>query len=170
MGTLGDIYDAIVRPISLSEVARAASMHDTEKLASVLERSATAARATASYLDDAEASQALIEGAYALDEISKGLRAGRKFHKDFKALSGIYSAWNDIDGGMVRSNPQRAARAFGRLFAHTGTLASYLPPPLDSYAEFLSGFEDFFENMRDKMDPESPNTPRGRMLRQVMRM
>jgi len=49
-----------------------------------------------------------------------------------------------------------------------GVLAAYLPPPLNVYADFLSGLEDFFSDMHKTMDLQSPYTPKGRALRAVM--
>ena len=151
----------------MADISRAISMHEVEKLAEVLGRSATAARTTAVLMDDAEFSEGLTTGAVQLDKIAGALESGVKVHKNASAVIGLYKAWNAIDSGSVRSNPQQAARAFGSLFRHAGTIGEQLPFPAPMAAALLKETGDFFENMRDKMDPESPNTPRGRMFRQA---
>ena len=151
----------------MMEVARADSNPSSGGEA---RESARAARFAADLVDDAAMAQRLVESADKLDAVASKLSLGIKRKSDFEAVYGIYQAWRDLDPASIRANPQRAARKFGKLFKHAGTIAKYLPPPLDAYADFLGGFEDFFENMRDKMDPESPNTPRGRALRKVMNM
>lgn len=62
-------------------------------------------------------------------------------------------ALNDIPDDIT-SDPERAADAFGRLFAAAGELGQLLPQgPWTMYFEFLSGMRDFFTNMRGALDP-----------------
>jgi hypothetical protein len=56
--------------------------------------------------------------------------------------------------GIIQQDPDRAALAFGKLFAGFGRLANHLPPPANAYAQILEGCGDFFYNMRQKLDPE----------------
>lgn len=44
-----------------------------------------------------------------------------------------------------------------------------LPPPANAYAPILENCGSFFVNMQTLMDPESPYTPRGRQVREIMR-
>lgn len=56
-------------------------------------------------------------------------------------------------GAINQTNSRQAAQAFGQLFAGLGDLASLLPPPLSTYAQFLSGMADFFVNMEQHLNP-----------------
>ncbi len=56
--------------------------------------------------------------------------------------------------GNIRDNPQKAAKAFGKLFSGIGELANYLPFPVNSYLAIFAKAEDFFENVRANMQPE----------------
>ncbi len=163
---MGGIIDKIFEPVPIFEIALA--MNSPKKLAETLERSASAARTTAAFIGDQKAAEALEGGADALDDIAGHINTGLKIHSNYKAVVGIYLAWKEIDPGSISQNPQRAALAFGSLFANVGVLAENLPPPLNVYAEFLAGFENFFSDMQKKLDIESPHYPKGRALRQVM--
>jgi hypothetical protein len=103
-----------------------------------------------------------------LDKIAGYIGKGLTVKATYEDVEGIYLAWRSLDQNTIQNNPKKAAKAFGKLFKHAGGIAEYLPPPLNSYSEFLGGFEDFFSNMQDKLDPASPNTPRGRAMRQVL--
>jgi hypothetical protein len=65
---------------------------------------------------------------------------------------------------------QDAAKAFDKLFGGAAHFFEKLPPPINAYASILSGVAEFnfFSRMQDIMHPESPNTPKGRALREVM--
>jgi hypothetical protein len=156
------LLDDIVKPLRISDVARA--LNDPGELANTLKRAASTARRTALFIEGQNAADALNGAADRLDAIAGKLDSGLAIHANFKAVMGIYEAWNDIDPATIVRNPQRAARAFGRLFKHVGVLAAYLPPPLNTYADFLAGFEDFFSDMQKTMDLRSPYTPKGRKL------
>ena len=65
----------------------------------------------------------------------------------------IVKAVSDLRGN-IRDNPQRAAKAFGKLFSGIGELASYLPFPINSYIGIFAEAEDFFENIRVLTQPE----------------
>jgi hypothetical protein len=84
----------------------------------------------------------------------------------------VLNAWNASRIGATREgvSAKQAARAFDKLFGVAGFFAAKLPPPVNAYAKVLDqiGISKFFENMQDIMDPESPNTPRGRMLHRIM--
>jgi hypothetical protein len=162
MGLLDDVF----RPLRLGDVARA--MNDPGELAKTLKRAADTARRTALFVSGQNVADALNGAADRLDGIAGKIDSGLSVHANLKAVVGIYEAWSDIDPATIVRNPQRAAKAFGRLFKHVAVLAAYLPPPLNVYADFLSGFEDFFSDMQKATDLQSPYTPKGRALRAVM--
>ena len=160
MGLINDIC----RPIDLKSIRKVMEVGPDE-LADILSHSSTAVRTTAGLVKDAEFAQGMCDSAATLDEVSAGLRKVATIHRDLKALMGIYSAWNDIDPSTVRSNPKKAARAFGQLFVSVGAIVEYLPVPLKGYAVFFTEVGDFFENIQDLWDLESPNTIRGKAYR-----
>lgn len=85
----------------------------------------------------------------AASTLGKGLdleSAARSTHKLAKAASRI----SRMDVG---SDGEAAAEAFGALFSAAGELGGFLPPgPWTPYFDFLTGFDDFFTNMRHTMD------------------
>lgn len=69
-------------------------------------------------------------------------------------IADVLAAVNELQRiGPVRNNPSAAAGAFGRLFSSLGRLSSHLPPPLDSYSDFLSESGSFFTNMLASLVP-----------------
>lgn len=120
---------------------------------------------------NAALAEQLRKGAEGLGGLRKGVSKAKKVCGDVKAASNIGSAilvlnaWQDGKVGQ-----KEAAKAFDLLFSGAGRFASKLPPPLNAYGDLLSGIgvAKFFTGMQDKMDPESPNTPRGRALREAM--
>ena len=87
------------------------------------------------------------------------------FRTDYNSLKGVYDAWSQIQSnGLAEDN----ARAYGKLFKHAGAVGRYLPPPLNSYADFLGGFENFFVDMKRAIDPMT--RPNGRQLRELRDM
>lgn len=69
-------------------------------------------------------------------------------------IAAVVAAVNELQRiGPVRNNPTAAAGAFGRLFSGLGRLSSHLPPPLNSYSDFLSESGSFFTNMLESLDP-----------------
>lgn len=64
-----------------------------------------------------------------------------------EAVEKIIDALNDIPED-ISSDPEKAADAFGRLFAAAGKLGELLPPgPWSEYFTLLSNARDFFSNM-----------------------
>jgi hypothetical protein len=84
----------------------------------------------------------------ALGKIGQTLGTVDTVCKDVEALRKIHAAVNELsDESLIERDPQRAARAFGSLFAGFGTLANHLPEPAKSYAQILEGCGDFFANV-----------------------
>jgi hypothetical protein len=79
----------------------------------------------------------------------------------------VLNQWNTSGGS---ASNQDAAKAFDQLFGGTARFFSKLPPPANVYANIFSEIakNNFFSRMQDLMDPESPNTPSGRMMRDIM--
>jgi hypothetical protein len=72
-----------------------------------------------------------------------------------RELAELYTALTALERiGPVSNNPQAAAVAFGQLFVALGALCRFLPPPLDSYGEFLSQMGPFFSNVIDAWAPD----------------
>jgi hypothetical protein len=162
MGFFGEVF----APVPMAEIALA--MNNPSKFAETLENSAAAARTTAYFIGNQEIADKLVESADALDDIAGHINSGLEIHKNFKAVTGIYRAWKAINPATISQDPQRAAKAFGSLFANVAVIAVLLPQPLKAYAEFLAGFEDFFSNMQVKLDLESPNMSKSSKLRRAM--
>ena len=70
----------------------------------------------------------------------------------------IVKAVSDLRGN-IRDNPQRAAKAFGKLFSGIGELAEYLPFPISSYLSIFADAEDYFETVRVLTQPEVHMNP-----------
>jgi hypothetical protein len=133
-------------------------------MAKVFNDSASTTKIMANLLPHEQDKTAMLAVAGSFEDIGKWLGRGANVKDNIYVFYGAYSAWTDLDPSKVRSNPQKAAKQFGKLFSSVGELSAYLPSPFNSYAAFIGGFGDFFEDIRDKMDPESPNTPRGRSM------
>jgi hypothetical protein len=82
--------------------------------------------------------------------VSRGLEL-RGAAQDVTAFIDAVNALQSID---LRHDQDRAARAFGQLFAATGRLGQRLPEgPWTPYFQFLGGMEEFFTHMRAALDP-----------------
>jgi hypothetical protein len=88
-----------------------------------------------------------------------------------RELADLYAALAALDRvGPVANNPDAAAVAFGQLFTALGALCRFLPPPLDSYGEFLSQMGPFFSNMTTIMDPNFRVRHQDPEVRRAMRL
>jgi hypothetical protein len=76
------------------------------------------------------------------------------FFDDIKSAMQIAKAVSDLRKiRYLHNDPDRAAYAFGRLFAGIGKLAYHLPPPVDGYFRIFADAEMFFVNIRRARDP-----------------
>lgn len=112
----------------------------------------------------------LAEGAKRIDGLiktGKGAIGDVQSACDISEAVEVLNRWV-INGSHVSN--QEAAQAFDKLFGGAAHYFEKLPPPVNAYAKVLSSVAEFsfFSHMQDIMDPESPNTPRGRQLREVM--
>ena len=91
-----------------------------------------------------------------LGKVSESLEKVENVCLDIKAIGQIHSAITVLnDDSVMYDDPLKAAEAFGNLFSGFGRLASYLPPPADSYAQILEAAgADFFKGMTIKLNPE----------------
>jgi hypothetical protein len=101
-------------------------------------------------------------------------RARERLQTGRTALRGVLGRWESVSNlcanyeavvkiqeglrrlrriGAVRNNPAEAAHAFGQIFEGLGQFATYLPPPLNAYAQILQNCGTFFTNMRQQIDP-----------------
>ncbi|MER3404465.1 MAG: hypothetical protein C4345_10865 [Chloroflexota bacterium] len=85
-----------------------------------------------------------------VDLVSRGLEL-RGAAQDVTAFIDAVNALQPID---LRHDQDRAARAFGQLFAAAGRLGQRLREgPWTPYFQFLGGMEEFFTHMRAALDP-----------------
>jgi hypothetical protein len=110
----------------------------------------------------------------AANAVDKLVKQGNKVTGDVSAACEISDAVKDLmDWGEPgsKTSSKDAAKAFDKLFGGASRYMGKLPFPASSYADILSaiGKNNFFSNMQNIMDPESPDTPRGRMMREAMK-
>jgi hypothetical protein len=75
---------------------------------------------------------------------------------DLKSTMQIAKAVSDLRKiKYLHNDPDRAAYAFGRLFAGIGKLSKYLPPPVNGYFEIFADAEMFFVNVRRNMSEKT---------------
>jgi hypothetical protein len=88
-----------------------------------------------------------------INEVSHMLSKFNTTIKNYHIAKKIVSAVSDLQGN-IRDNPQKSAKAFGKLFSGIGQLSHYLPFPINSYFAIFADAENFFENLRIQMQPE----------------
>jgi hypothetical protein len=99
---------------------------------------------------------------------------GSKTLGDVKGACDILEAvsvLNDWTLPNSKVSNQEAAKAFDLLFGGVATYFEKLPPPVNSYARVLAEISrtNFFSQMEDTMNLESPNTLNGQRMRDVLR-
>lgn len=145
----------------------AAYAQSAEKTARLLRRASYLSTVGATVFSDARLVERFDKGAGILGEMADTIEGALEVRATYNAVTQMYSALKDITPETIRRDPQRAALAFGQVFAGAGQLASYVPG-LSVYADFLQGFEFFFADMQKLMDPASPYTVKGRAMRQAL--
>jgi hypothetical protein len=111
----------------------------------------------------------LAESAQAIDGLVK---KGSSAVGDTKAACEISEAvdvlnkWN-LSNSTVTN--QEAAKAFDKMFGGASRYFEKLPPPINAYSQIFSTIAEFsfFSNMQRLMDPENPNSQRGRRLKEI---
>src|SRR5215469_805954 len=109
----------------------------------------------------------------AADAIDKLVSKGAGVAGDVSAaceISAAISVLNDWALPNSRTSNEEAAKAFDKLFQGSSRYMAKLPFPASSYAKILAaiGEYNFFSNMRGLLDPENPNTPSGRAMREAL--
>ena len=80
--------------------------------------------------------------------------SARAVINDLKSTMQIAKAVSDLRKiKYLHNDPDRAAWAFGRLFAGIGKLSRFIPPPVNGYFEIFAEAEMFFVNIRRAQDP-----------------
>ena len=109
----------------------------------------------------------------AADAINDIVQKGSKVAGDVGAACEISEAIEVLNRWSVpnsRVSNQDAAKAFDQLFGGAARYMGKLPFPANQYAKLLEAIKqyNFFSNMQKLMDPENPDTPAGRALRDAM--
>lgn len=90
-----------------------------------------------------------------IDETVKVLKLPDTAYSNVKSALKVARAVSELNKiSYIHQQPERAAIAFGRLFAGIGELSHYLPPPINGYFEIFAEAEHFFTSLRAKMQPE----------------
>lgn len=150
--------DLRLRLVGLGQPVLRSSAEDKQlaKLHSALSASKRAIQAAAFVTEDPKLQSQMAKAAKQFGLAASTLDKGMKVVSATKAvykLSRAAAALNNID---VRKDGEAAAKAFGALFSASGELGKLLPPgPWTPYFDFLTGFDDFFSNMRKKFDPRN---------------
>jgi hypothetical protein len=114
------------------------------------EHSMAAAARLAEFRRMPGATQYLQRARQAIGTVSQGLDGIQVFRE----IDTVRRAIQDLNRiGNVANDPNAAARAFGQLCSGLGQLSSHLPPPANTYADFLSESGEFFTNMLSNLDP-----------------
>lgn len=90
-----------------------------------------------------------------LGKVSEGLSKAENVCKDINALKRIHEGIKVLSNeSVIYKDPEKAAEAFGNIFGGFGRLASYLPPPADSYGQILEeAGNGFFGNVSKAIIP-----------------
>jgi hypothetical protein len=131
---------------------------DTEKaledLKEGLEKAERLCKTGAVMTSDFQAAKRLEEAGEQFGKIGGTLETGLNVAGTVRDVIKFVAAVEEVEGLDIRAEPDKAARAYGRLFAAAGNLGKRLPDgPWSAYFELLGHMEDFFVNMRNKIDP-----------------
>lgn len=124
-----------------------------EKLQNTLEYASSALDVAETFVDSRDKVSKIQGFKGKIDKMSKMLSLPETVIKNYHSALKITRAVADLRGN-IRDNPQKAAKAFGKLFSGVGELAPYMPFPISSYVGMFADAEDFFENLRVQMQPE----------------
>jgi hypothetical protein len=164
-----DFMDTLWQKVKIATGACAGNVQLSD-LHDYLEKGEQVARGASFIEKDATRAQKLTRGADALGGVRKGISTAQSVCMDAQAIVRIHEAIKVLNQpGVVTPGSKVAAEAFGQLFVGAGRFAAKLPPPANVYAQILENCGSFFVNMQALMDPESPYTPKGRQLREIMR-
>jgi hypothetical protein len=130
-------------------VGTCASNTETQNIKDALEKGIQATRVAWIMTSDPTATKYLGQALEGMEKISETIETVQNICLDLKAVMCIHAAIKILDDDQViRRDPDKAAKAFGALFAGFGRLCRHLPSPAKEYGQFLEGAGDFFYNMR----------------------
>lgn len=136
--------------------AQSTELQNLKDAADKAQRAIQVAQGVAAFVKmNGDSAAKLGKASEAVGKVSETLGTINDVCLDIKAVGQIHDAIKVLNqDGIIQQDPDRAALAFGKLFAGFGRLANHLPPPANAYAKILEGCGDFFYNMRQKLDPE----------------
>ena len=162
MGTFFDEYKSEFNrinngPASATALREAGTMMHTSIC--IIDTTRLALQATR-HASAIQVSRRLASGLPGLRSVSSAVSRTQSLNEGAVALARIIATSRALNrmnqnGDTIRDHPEDAARLFGALFVGAGTVAEYLPPPANGYADFLKGAGNFFTNIRSIMDPEN---------------
>ena len=142
------IFDAIMKPANLEILWKSKKdlIKNLEKASSYME-----------YLElGAHERHKVGEYRAKIDKTVEVLKLPETAYSNVKSALKIARAVSELSKiHYVNMQSDRAALAFGRLFAGLGELAGYLPPPISGYFEIFAEAEMFFVNIRAKMSEKN---------------
>lgn len=141
-------WDKLIEPLEMSWLQGPSKVK--EKIINSLEFTSQALEVAESFIDDVDK---LSDYRAKIDKTVEILSLPDTIIENYGSAMKIVKAVSDLRGN-IRDNPQRAAKAFGKLFSGIGELAEYLPFPINSYLAIFADAEDFFENVRVQRQPE----------------
>lgn len=102
-----------------------------------------------------EAATRLKQAGEKFGSIASILGKGLSIRSAARDIVHFIDAIETLEGLDIQKDPEKAAMAFGKLFASAGRLGKRLPNgPWSGYFEWLANSENFFTNMRRKINPE----------------
>lgn len=149
---MADFLDTLFRPMDLALIYKPGEAK--KRLQQDLERASDALMIAEAFVDDIETLRGYRSK---VDEIVHMLSLTDTVISNVRSAIKIYGAVSDLRGN-IRNNPEKAAKAFGRLFSGIGELAQYMPFPISSYLGIFKDAENFFENVRQNTRPMAQKT------------
>ena len=156
---MGDALDSLF--VKIKKIAgMCASNTEIEDLKAAVEKgeeAMTIAEHTSPFISkNPNAGQNFGKARKGLGKVSESLDKVENSCLDIQSVNKIHSAIKVLnDDRVIYEDPLKAAEAFGNLFSGFGRLASYLPPPANSYAQILEeAGNGFFGNMAKQMRPD----------------
>lgn len=103
---------------------------------------------------DPKAAERLKQAGEKFGSVTKVLGTGLSIRSAARDIVHFIDAIATLEELDIRQDPEKAAKAFGKLFASAGRLGKRLPAgPWSAYFDWLAESENFFTNMRSKIDP-----------------
>ncbi len=130
-------------------VGACASNTDAQNIKDAVEKGIKATEVAWIMTSDPNTMKHLSQALDGMRAVAETIETVQNICLDLKAIMSIHAAIRILDDDQViRKDPDKAAKAFGALFAGFGRLCRHLPSPAKEYGQFLEGAGDFFYNMR----------------------